>query len=138
MRYCKQTTLPNRPRLISYYWAWALMATRARCSRNTRYVLDHIIIWFLVMNCVAASVGSAKPCLSRLLRGCAAAACAQLLQEQKKWIATITDSPKPPPMRITMTYPLINQAHCAAFVATGAVRVSGEYLLRVRIVVIPA
>lgn len=33
-----------------------------------------------------------------------------LLDEHQLWIAPITDSPKPPSNRITMTYPLINLA----------------------------
>ncbi|KAI2492483.1 glucosamine-6-phosphate isomerase/6-phosphogluconolactonase [Fragilaria crotonensis] len=32
----------------------------------------------------------------------------ELLDETNKWIASIDDSPKPPPRRITMTYPLLN------------------------------
>lgn len=42
-----------------------------------------------------------------------------LLQETSKLIADITDSPKPPPTRITFTYSLINQAHNVVFVALG-------------------
>uniref|UniRef100_UPI00398F0F58 6-phosphogluconolactonase n=1 Tax=Pristiophorus japonicus TaxID=55135 RepID=UPI00398F0F58 len=42
-----------------------------------------------------------------------------LLQEQNKIIAPISDSPKPPAKRITMTLPLLNAAHCAMFVVTG-------------------
>lgn len=33
-----------------------------------------------------------------------------LLKEQSLLIAPISDSPKPPPERVTMTYPLINHA----------------------------
>jgi len=42
-----------------------------------------------------------------------------LLNETNKLIADITDSPKPPPTRITFTYPLINHADHVAFVALG-------------------
>lgn len=43
-----------------------------------------------------------------------------LLAETGRWVVAIFDSPKPPPERITMTLPLINQARAVAFVAAGA------------------
>ncbi|XP_014681290.1 PREDICTED: 6-phosphogluconolactonase-like [Priapulus caudatus] len=43
-----------------------------------------------------------------------------LLEEKDVLIAPISDSPKPPPCRVTMTYPLINNARCCAFVSCGA------------------
>ncbi|KAK0407551.1 hypothetical protein QR680_019259 [Steinernema hermaphroditum] len=43
-----------------------------------------------------------------------------LLKEETLWVAPIEDSPKPPPRRITITLPVINNAKQVAFIATGA------------------
>ncbi|KAK4704804.1 6-phosphogluconolactonase, partial [Phenoliferia sp. Uapishka_3] len=43
-----------------------------------------------------------------------------LLEEMDGWVAYLDDSPKPPPIRITLTYPVLNHAYRVAFVATGA------------------
>ncbi|XP_077246298.1 putative 6-phosphogluconolactonase 4, chloroplastic [Tasmannia lanceolata] len=43
-----------------------------------------------------------------------------LIKENKRWITFIKDSPKPPPERITFTFPVINSAANIAIVATGA------------------
>jgi 6-phosphogluconolactonase len=42
-----------------------------------------------------------------------------LLSEQACWVASLDDSPKEPPRRITLTFPVINHAARVAFVATG-------------------
>lgn len=42
-----------------------------------------------------------------------------LLNEKEKWVTFIKDSPKPPPERITFTYPVINASSCIAMVVTG-------------------
>jgi len=41
------------------------------------------------------------------------------LHERFHSVVTITDSPKPPPARITFTLPLLNNAICVAFIVTG-------------------
>lgn len=47
----------------------------------------------------------------------------ELLNESDRWIAYIEDSPKPPPKRITFTYPVINHAAKVVFVAAGKEKV---------------
>ena len=44
----------------------------------------------------------------------------ELLRESDAWVASIEDSPKPPPRRITLTLPVVTHAIKIAFVATGA------------------
>ncbi|PIK61803.1 putative 6-phosphogluconolactonase-like [Apostichopus japonicus] len=43
-----------------------------------------------------------------------------LLNETSLTIAPISDSPKPPPCRVTMTFPVIDSSRCALFASTGA------------------
>lgn len=43
-----------------------------------------------------------------------------LLKEESQLISLITDSPKPPPRRITFTFPVLRKAGSIAFVAEGA------------------
>ncbi|EFX82067.1 hypothetical protein DAPPUDRAFT_302585 [Daphnia pulex] len=43
-----------------------------------------------------------------------------LLDVTDRWVTSIEDSPKPPPCRVTLTYPIINNALCAAFAFAGA------------------
>lgn len=43
-----------------------------------------------------------------------------LLHEKEKWVAFIKDSPKPPPERITFTFPVINSSANIALVVAGA------------------
>lgn len=43
----------------------------------------------------------------------------RLLDETSVWIAPISDSPKPPPSRITLTFPIINNAENCVFAIAG-------------------
>ncbi|KAF2299410.1 hypothetical protein GH714_031859 [Hevea brasiliensis] len=44
----------------------------------------------------------------------------QLCNENEKWVTCIKDSPKPPPERITFTFPVINSSAYVALVICGA------------------
>ncbi|OAV97319.1 hypothetical protein PTTG_26126 [Puccinia triticina 1-1 BBBD Race 1] len=44
----------------------------------------------------------------------------ELLKEDSAWVSWLTDSPKPPATRITLTYPVLNHAHKVAFVVGAA------------------
>jgi 6-phosphogluconolactonase len=43
-----------------------------------------------------------------------------LVNEKERWVTYIKDSPKPPPERITFTFPVINSSAYIAMVVTGA------------------
>ncbi|XP_046397387.1 6-phosphogluconolactonase isoform X2 [Ischnura elegans] len=46
----------------------------------------------------------------------------RLLDETSVWVAPVTDSPKPPPSRITLTFPVVNNAECCVFAVAGAAK----------------
>lgn len=42
------------------------------------------------------------------------------LKDGRRWVVPVFNAPKPPPVRVTLTLPVINHARCVVFVATGA------------------
>lgn len=50
-----------------------------------------------------------------------------LLEENVKWVTHIMDSPKPPPQRITFTFPVINSSAYIAMVVCGPGEVDAVY-----------
>ncbi|KAJ6677408.1 6-PHOSPHOGLUCONOLACTONASE [Salix viminalis] len=50
-----------------------------------------------------------------------------LLEEKEKWVTHIMDSPKPPPQRITFTFPVINSSAYIAMVVCGPGEVDAVY-----------
>lgn len=50
-----------------------------------------------------------------------------LLKEDQKWVTFIKDSPKPPPERITFTFPVINSSSNLAMVVTGGGKANAVY-----------
>lgn len=51
-----------------------------------------------------------------------------VLEEKDEWVTFITDSPKPPPERITFTLPVINSASNVAVVITGGNKAEAVHL----------
>ncbi|PIM97012.1 6-phosphogluconolactonase [Handroanthus impetiginosus] len=51
-----------------------------------------------------------------------------VLNEKDQWVTFITDSPKPPPERITFTFPVINSASNVAVVVTGSSKAEAAHL----------
>ncbi|XP_062111406.1 probable 6-phosphogluconolactonase 1 isoform X2 [Humulus lupulus] len=51
-----------------------------------------------------------------------------VLDENNEWVTFITDSPKPPPERITFTLPVINSASNVAIVVTGESKAEAAHL----------
>ncbi|CAI9096444.1 OLC1v1032599C5 [Oldenlandia corymbosa var. corymbosa] len=52
-----------------------------------------------------------------------------VLEEKEEWVTFITDSPKPPPERITFTLPVINSASNVAVIVTGSSKAETVHLV---------
>lgn len=81
----------------------------------------------LLISKFAAKDSVKYPCFDLLLLGCGpdGHTCSlfpghPLLRETHGWVLGISDSPKPPPKRITLSLPVVLHAAKIAFVATGA------------------
>lgn len=80
----------------------------------------------VLMNSFAAKDSVKFPTFDLILLGCGpdGHTCSlfpkhELLRETDAWVASIEDSPKPPPRRITLTLPVVTHGTKIAFVATG-------------------
>lgn len=51
-----------------------------------------------------------------------------ILEEKDQWVTFITDSPKPPPERMTFTLPVINSAANVVIVVTGSSKAEAAHL----------
>uniref|UniRef100_A0A8C8GAJ9 Glucosamine/galactosamine-6-phosphate isomerase domain-containing protein n=1 Tax=Oncorhynchus tshawytscha TaxID=74940 RepID=A0A8C8GAJ9_ONCTS len=73
---------------------------------------------FSKINIPDSGVLAIDPSLS--VQECAEDYARKLKEEDiSKIVAPICDSPKPPPQCVTMTFPMVNLAHCVVFVSTG-------------------